>query len=720
MYQHLDAALVRTPALDARSIALPWPALAGPDATVASWHAWLDQAWQIPELASAIEAASPDLARQAGRTRRAGSAPDAAVRRMVEATLRYLLRGTSRATPFGLLAGIAPARIGPHAVLRAGSRHQATARPDATWLTGVIEAVEADDEMRQALSVSASDLVAERDGFLVISHRPGASPGSAPQRVQVRATRPARAALEAARSPIRVPDLAAKLAAGFPAAASDVISTLIARLISLGFLCTSLRTPMTSPDPFAALLAELSAVAPPGDARTGSLRAVSASLTRYNTAADPAAARQERHQAAALMTGIHSTAGPVIATDLRADWDVAVPEAVAAEAATAAGVLARLARRQALSPGWAAWHAWFLDRYGPGAAVPVLEVTDGTAGLGFPPGYLGAAKPRLESPLAERDKALLRLAQQAIMRGEQEIVLDDSMVGRLAAAGPGDPVQPSTELTIRVHAASIAVLDAGRFTLHVLAVSRAAGTVTGRFLNLLDTADRERMLRAYATLPGVHQDSRLAHISAAPLYTRSGNVARAPQVAPLLISLGEHRPAATAEQVPVSDIAVTADARRLHLVSLSGGWPVHTIFPSAVDLTVHTHPLARFLLEAPVALAAPCTAFDWGAASALPFVPALRYRRTVLSPARWMLDASELPGPDANWPRWNDALASWATQSRLPGYVHAGDGDRYITLDLAEPVAEGAAAHPARPRRSCQASSRARTRRPRMGRWPSP
>jgi lantibiotic biosynthesis protein len=684
MYQHLDAALVRLPAWDARSLALPWPDLDGAEATAVSWRAWLDQVWQVPELASAVEAASPDLARQAERIRGPGGVPDAAVRRTVLATLRYLLRGTSRATPFGLLAGIAPARIGPRTVLRPGSGHRTTARPDATWLTGVIEALEADDGLRQRLRVTASDLVTERDGFLVISYRPGKAPGAAPQRVQVRATRPARAALETARSPVLVSDLAGGLAAAFPAAAGDAIGSLVAQLISLGFLRTSLRAPATAPDPLAVLLAQLETAAP-CDARTGGLRAVSAALTRCSTTSDPAAARGERRQAAALMRSIHAAAGPVIATDLRAGWDLAVPAAVAAEVAAAADVMARLARRPVLNQGWAAWHARFLDRYGPGAAVPVLEVTDPAAGLGFPAGFLGSGQDQPASPLAERDKTLLKLAQQAVLRGEQEIVLDDTLIGTLAVAGPGDPVQPSAELTIRIHAASPGDLDSGRFTLHVVAASRAAGTVTGRFLHLLDATDRDRMLGVYAALPGIHQGSRLAHISAAPIYTRSGNVSRAPQAAPLLISLGEYREGAAAEQVPVSGLAVTADAQRLHLVSVRGGWPVHTILPSAVDLSVHTHPLARFLLEAPVALAAPCTAFDWGAASALPFVPALRYRRTVLSPARWMLDAADLPGQDANWPRWDTALTSWAEQARLPGRVYAGDGDRCVALDLAEP-----------------------------------
>src|SRR5262249_24084797 len=169
---------------------------------------------------------------------------------------------------------------------------------------------------------------------------------------------------------------------------------------------------------------------------------------------------------------------------------------------------------------------------------------------------------------------------------------DDALIAELAAASPGDPVQPSAELTVRVHATSIADLDEGCFTLHVLGVSRAAGTVTGRFLYLLGTADQERMRGVYAALPGVHRGSLLAQVSAAPLYATSEKVTRAPRAAGLLISLGEHLTASPAQRVLVSDLAVTADARRLHLVSVSRHRPVHMIALSAVDLAVHTHPLA--------------------------------------------------------------------------------------------------------------------------------
>jgi lantibiotic biosynthesis protein len=49
--------------------------------------------------------------------------------------MRYLLRWASRATPFGLFAGVAPAVLGPAALVRFGGRHMTVTRPGGTWVT---------------------------------------------------------------------------------------------------------------------------------------------------------------------------------------------------------------------------------------------------------------------------------------------------------------------------------------------------------------------------------------------------------------------------------------------------------------------------------------------------------------------------------------------------------------------------------------------------------
>lgn len=640
MYRYVDAAMVRAATWPAGRQTV-WPQLTGTSATQVSWRAWLQRTWQTADFAAAVTSASPDLASRVDQVCAGEVLPDAAVRRTVLAVLRYLLRARTRATPFGLFAGVAAARIGTAPALRVGVGHQAAARPDAAWTTALIDRFEEHPGLRPHLLLVASSLVAERDGHLLIEHRPRDARDGATEHVQIRVTGPVREALAAARTPVLWSELAAKLAARFPTAPAAKVEQLLAGLVRQRFLLSSIRPAMTSTDPLAALLDHARHLAP---AETAVLREV-----------------------------------PRRAVDLRLDWDLVVPKTVAQEAAAAAGALTRLAPRAALT-GWAEWHGRFLERYGPRAVVPVLDVIDV---LGYPAGYLGTL-PAL-SPLPDRDSRLIKLAHAAGMRGRLEVELDDAALEELAVTDPGHPVQPTAEVTCRIHAASVPALARGEFTLHVTGVARSAGATTGRFLSVLDNEDRRRMTDAYASLPGVHEDALVVQISSTPLSARAENVARAPQATELLISLGDYQKPGTS-LIPVTDLAVTADAERLHLVSLSRRRPVHTLLLNAVDLTQHTHPLARFLIEAPVALAVPCTGFMWGAAaSSLPFLPALRYGRTVLSPARWNLTAKDLPGASAPWPQWDEALACWRRDVHLPERVYLSEADQCMALDLAEP-----------------------------------
>ncbi len=152
-----------------------------------------------------------------------------------------------------------------------------------------------------------------------------------------------------------------------------------------------------------------------------------------------------------------------------------------------------------------------------------------------------------------------------------------------------------------------------------------------------------------------------------------------------LLPLGEYHDSGDG-RLALEDIAVTADAHRICLVSLSRRRPVEPVLLNAVEPVHHTHPLVRFLVEATTAMSVPCAAFDWGAAVSLPTLPALRYGRTVLSPARWLLVAADLPGPAARWKEWDSALAAWQDQTALPQTIYLGEGDQRIGLDLSEPA----------------------------------
>lgn len=626
MYEFIDGAVLRAAAWPPDHRIQSWPDLTGDGGGPEPWRSWLEQTLQIPGFAAAVEQASPVLAHRVQQICEGRQLPAPAVRKVVVALLRYVLRASGRATPFGLFAGVAPTRIASAPAARIGTRHQAIARPDAAWVTAMVERLEADRKLQPHLTVQAQPLAVERDGSLVLEHRPTGSSGGAPEHVQVRLTTPVKAALDAARAPIRTADLAAKLATGFPHVPAATVHRLLADLIDQRFLVTDLRPALTATDPLAHLLTVLgtedtSAASEP----TAKLREIAHALTRHNITTDPATAQAERAEATAVMREFNPVSGPVLSLDLRLNAEMTLPRAVAAEAARAAAALIRLSGRSALSRSWVAWHGRFLERYGPRAVVPLLDAVDSGTGLDYPAGFLGGPPAPAEAAVSERDTKLLTLAQNAALRRSRETVLDDAMVTDLTEAGPERRIQPTTEVTVRIAAPSVGALAAGEFTLAVVGVSRSAGTTTGRFLSLLDRRDRDRMAAVYATASTATENALKVQVVAPPLYAGTGNVSRTAQMMPAAVRLGECHDGGSTDLVPVEDIAVTADADRLYLISTSRRCPLEFVTMNAVEPTRRTHPLVRFLTEAPHAMSVPCTIrLGHGLTSAVPARPALR------------------------------------------------------------------------------------------------
>jgi class I lanthipeptide synthase len=691
-FRCVDAAVIRVAVFGSNLELPPWPDLSGDTPEhVREWRNWLARVWEQDALVEAIEVASPALARRVGDVCGGRVQQPRRVRRVVESVIRYLLRMTSRATPFGLFAGVAPLRLGSRASVRWGEQHRPVARPDAAWLAELITQLEARPEVLRRLPVVANNLGFVRGDRLVVpcQQRPGVAGQVRPADVSVRHTRAVQTVIQAAKSPVIIGELIDKLAAELPGRPLAKIEEMLTELVCCRILVTSLHSPMDVTDPLGHVIDQLTAI------ETGvtplsimrELRVISGQLSQHDQASSPGARRALRASVAQRMSAICDRPEPSLAVDLRGDCSVILPQAVTREAEAAASALVRLTPHRFGNSAWRAWHARFLERYGSGAVVPVGQIVDADTGLGYPAGYRDSVMKQSDPPLLARDRTLLRVAQQAALDGSDEVALDEHALSELAAesAETRPPqVPPHTELRLRLHAPTTDALDRGEFTLVVVSAARQAGTTTGRFLHLFEPEDRDRMVQAFTGLATRSPGSLLAQVSCPPLSSRTGNLARTPAVFPP-IPIGEHRPDRIT-QIPVDDLAVSGDAHRLFLISLSRGHVVEPMMMNAVEFGHRTHPLARFLCEITTARAAACVPFAWGAASNLPFLPRIRYGRTVLRPASWNLSASDLPARRAAWQEWTQAWGRLRRRYRIPEAAHLGEKDVGIRLDLNEPA----------------------------------
>ncbi|MFI1863716.1 lantibiotic dehydratase [Streptomyces jumonjinensis] len=670
MYRSTDAALIRAATYRNKFEPQPWPA--AQDNTPADgdqWRDWLNTAWSEGPVAEAIEVASPVLARRLRAIRAGEIEKPRQIRKAGMSLARYLLRMRHRATPFGLFAGVALARFGAETSLRWGDQHEAVARADAVWLSDVITFLESCPELLRRLPVMADNTCLVRDGQLVVPHQQQPQGrGDGPAEVSLRHTRAVDIALSTARSPLPVGILAEKIAAEYPGIPATTVDKLLSELVAHRVLITSLRSPMTITDALGHVTEQLITVRahtiPEVAEPVRQLYKIQETLARHNRAA-PAARSSIRASATAQMTSLSHVVEQPLAVDLRLDCDVVLPLDVARETEQAMEAIVRLSPFPSGPPVWRDYLGRFLERYGPGALVPVQELIDPTRGLGFPAGYRGSLLEKPSPYLTDQDEQLLALVQRATAEGAREVVLTDHDLDRLTVGTPAT-LPAHTELSFHVQAPTQAALNSGHFRLVVKGLSLGAGTVTGRFLDLIDRTDRDRIATTYSTLPTLTAGALRAQVSSPPLWPRTENVGRAPEVLPAVISLAEHR-----SGTPLDDLAVRGDVQGLCLVSLSRGQAVEPAVLNAVQLTNVTHPLARFLCELPRARAAVLSPFSWGAASRLPYLPRIRYGRTVLSTARWRVTASDLTDGD-----------SWRARYGMPTTICLGESDQRLHLDL--------------------------------------
>ncbi|MEV6527862.1 lantibiotic dehydratase [Longispora sp. NPDC051575] len=624
MFPATGAALIRVAAYPTGLTLPAWPDLAAGDPESA--QRWLAQVWELKTFATAVRCAAPSLAQQVDRVlAKKELAEPRRVLRLAEATVRYALRWTTRPTPFGYFAGIAPVGFGPKAAFGWGDDHRPVTRPDGEFIAEHTDRAERDLAVLRTLTVVTNPLGHRRAGMWVLPCA-GAADGRYLD-AQITLTPKVAAAIEAARAPIGFQELTATITGPGPGNASGA-ERLLAGLVRQRVLVTSTRPATTVTDP-------------------------AEHLARHFQLPDP---------------------DQQVAVDLRVDAQVTMPPAVLTEAGRAASTLVAIAGRM---PWWVEYHQAFVQRWGPGAAVPLRDVLDV---LGMPAGYRGSWR-HAPAGFTGRDRLLIQLAQQSALDGCVEVVLDDALIGRLRGDDDRPPV-PHTELRFTLAADTLGDLDRGAFTLTVTSGSRNAGVAAGRFLHLLTTAELEAFGQVYRTLPTALPSADVVQLSGPPLDARLESVSRTPQMLPVLPAGDFH----LAPAFTLADLAVAGDGQRLWLLSRSTGRPVEPLLFNSVLLAGLQQPVLRFLTEIWMAWTAPCSSFDWGHASDLPYLPRLRRGRSILSPARWTVDRTALPGRSEPWPTWKAAFGRLRDQLRLPAQALVGGDGVQLRLDLDNPA----------------------------------
>ena len=674
-----------------------------------------------PRARLAIEVGSSSLMEELERP--ATSERD--VRRRDHKLLRYLIRMSTRPTPYGLFAGVALGRLDEQTKLSISNPlARLQARLDMGWLLSCIWKLEALPAVRQHLRWTTNSAVYLRNGRVWLHERVAAVGTEVPQGVSLRATPAVTQALSLARQPVAYPELVGELLTAIPGATPQQVERLLTELWQQTVLLSDLRPPLTgalqpayylqrrlATIPATASLAEQLATiqeelaaweAAPGDITVTRYRALLERIEQFAGACDAlvSTADQVRTLPSPLRSpviserersrGEDNSSPPLLQIDLGLGLSgQTLATSVGRDVARMAEVLLRLTPSPRGPTDLSAYRRAFIERYGEDRAVPLVELLNQNFGLGtLATAGDVTAQEQPAPPDAKRNRALMMLALTAQQKGQLAVELDEATLTRLETWTPDPATAPaSVDLTVLLAASSAEAVDAGQYHL-ILGpnVGGQGGRNFGRFATLLGHEGID-LLRQIALLEERQAPGRLmAEVVYLPKWNRLSNLTIRPTVSRYEIPYGITSGVAADHMIPLNELVVGVRQNRFYL-----RWPRQNvdIIPHAGHmLNLRAAPLIVSLLDVIKLDATPLlSSFDWGAAQDFPFLPRVQMGRLVFALAQWRLTAdlreSDLPttSPEA----FAAALGRWREWWRVPRFVYLSFADNRLLLDLEHP-----------------------------------
>lgn len=646
--------ILRTPLLPFETL-LDW-ANAGPDEEKLLAH--LRALAARPEVAEALALASADLS---------AALEEKPSRKVLLALARYVVRMSSRSTPFGLFAGCSVGTVGETTDLELPplTAYARRTDPGLELLLRVSDAL--DEETRQRAPLVPTSTRYELAGQLRYVEERGLEH---PLRA-ARTGRELRTALALAAQRPAAKELAAALARelGAPAEAAE---RYVGQLVANQILVPDIRPRPTADDPACDFAARLHAIGAP---QAAAVDALTDELRRIDAAPLGTATYEVvRQRIEELAPG--STPNQALLTVLRKpSHDLTFDRRIADGLLDAAEVLRRLFAPPEKDP-LRVFRDEFRARYDT-RFVPLLEALDEELGIGLPGFGPPAADdlPLLDGvPLRERPeldvlapvhKVLLEKIGPLLCDGPRELVLTDADVGRMAVAEP---------LPLPDSFAGVGVLAAdGTFVLNAF-TGPSGAQFAARFchgderltrcvrewLRDEEALARDVLFAEVVALP----DRRDANVVARPAFTE--------REIPFLATSSRPRE----QQIEACDLLVGIRDARLRLWSRAHDREVVARVTNAHNFRMRGVSAYRFLGALQRQRVAGALGWDWGPLAALPDLPRVRYRNVIFERARWTIEPSEVR-----------ALGAEVAKRRgMPRFVLLEHLDHELLIDWENPV----------------------------------
>ncbi|WP_128896105.1 lantibiotic dehydratase [Longirhabdus pacifica] len=626
--------------------------------------------------------------------------PDSSARKQEQistAFLRYVIRMATRPTPFGLFSGVTYGKYGENLNLSFESieQHKKRTRPDMDWIFQIVAQLENDPQIIPQLWVTKNTLayeVGERTYLPYLAQIGEVRERDAAyeiQRASVLTTSAVEQALQFATEPIKVETLVSKLQREYPDTSHEQISQFVYDLLKQELLISNLRPPLVDVNPLHYLIEVVQQL--PTELKV-KLKEISMLIDKYDNVVLGKGEQLYRTIIKKMKEVAHSSNFLQVDLKIESD-DVVLPYSVKEEVEEVANVLWSISNHELSTSYMSDYSNDFIEKYGMAREVPLLELLDEEIGLGAPATYLYPPSKRKmnshQTEFQQQKKFLLsQWVTKVLFNEEQELVLDEDKIAQLAGDHEDSADAPrSFELYFSLvkHAEQEREGDEDyRLISGSGTISYGAGKSIGRFTDLFPSSFRDELHRIGTLEQEMCPDAILAELVYLPIEGRAANVVLTHHNRNYEIIMGTTSSKEKEHSIPLSDLVVGFDENGLYLRSLKLGKEVIPVTNHMFNAS-HAPNVYRFLRELGQERQKNIEPFHWGELNALPFLPRVRYKRCILSPARWVLNEQTFSNDlSINKVEWMQQFQQYKREWKLPRYVYLTQSDNSLLLDLNE------------------------------------
>lgn len=644
------------------------------------------------EIIQALMIASPSLIE--GLAHLQQRPPSRQKARVFASILRYIVRMSTRPTPFGLFAGVSIGVLADETIaqLSVPTVQRTRTQRDIHWLLKIVKTVEQDPRFMQHLCFAVNQAVYIIGSRAVVPFTDADNQGNT-RAITLQITPVVKSILEMTHHRLPYRDLRRHLILKYPTLQERQVDQVVQKLLSHYFLCSDLRPPLLEKEPADYVLEHLQSV--PGTQLFSDTIRHEIMYARTMDSQCWRGSETFLHQAA-QQDAFHKSTDRTYYVDTLLNLEKPLLNRTIGDAvAQVAEVLLRIAPISTTSP-LAQYHTAFVERYGMDGEVPLLTLLSPEVGLGTPsayssPVYEDKDEYVLISPQQQRRNAILTtLLAEALRGGIREVELSDTILDQLVQCLPEAHHLPcaALEMYVQVHAASQEALDSGDWRIVVMSPPTflPGGRTFGRFSSMMEE-EQLTALKAYARKEEMlFPDVIFAELSYLFCLEHDMNVMLRPRLHSYEISVNTMPSVESDKVIDLHDLVVGVHSDRFYLRSVRLGKEVRVCQSHALN-TERTPIVCRFLLDISWNGYAGIPGFDWGCVRGAPYLPRVVYKNAVFAPAQWRFQRSHVllkSGHDEDI-RWFHSVQQWRQQWGVPRHVYLVEADKRFLLDLEHP-----------------------------------